>query len=303
MRQGVEVPARRPAEHRDQRRLGQPGHLAHRGDAAAAQLGRGDRADPPEALDREGMEELELALRVDDEQAVGLGHAARHLGEELGPGHAHGYGQPNALGDLPAQPHCDLASRARDPPQPADVEERLVDRQALDQGCGLVEHLEHRLAGLRVGRHARLHDNRPRAQPARLGAAHGRTNPERLGLIAGGEHDAPADDDGTPAQAGIVPLLDRRVEGVEVGVQDRGLAHHEHMFPQNRSRWRRRQPRVRSLRQLPWSGTWRTSRACAARRRPPTRRGRRRCRPGGTRARRPGSGSPRWARPRRLRRH
>ena len=66
-------------------------------------------------------------------------------------------------------------------------------------------------------------DDRVRAQPARLPAAHRRPDAERLGLVARREHDPAADDHRPAAQPRIVPLLDRRVERVEVGVQDPGL--------------------------------------------------------------------------------
>ena len=51
-----------------------------------------------------------------------------------------------------------------------------------------------------------------------------------LGLVAGRKHDTAADDHGTAAKARIVALLDGREERVEVGVQDRRLVQHEHMF-------------------------------------------------------------------------
>ena len=60
--------------------------------------------------------------------------------------------------------------------------------------------------------------------------AHRRADAERLGLVAGREHDAAADDHRPAAQARVVALLDRRVERVEVGVEDRAHARHEHMF-------------------------------------------------------------------------
>ena len=55
-------------------------------------------------------------------------------------------------------------------------------------------------------------------------AAHRGADAERLRLVAGGEHDPAADDHRPAAQARVVALLDRRVERVEVGVQDRRLA-------------------------------------------------------------------------------
>jgi len=60
--------------------------------------------------------------------------------------------------------------------------------------------------------------------------AHRGAHAARLGLVARGEHDAATHDDGTAPQPRIVTLLHGRVEGVEVGVQDRRVAGHEHMF-------------------------------------------------------------------------
>jgi hypothetical protein len=64
-----------------------------------------------------------------------------------------------------------------------------------------------------------------------------------LALVAGREDDTRADDHRPPDQAGIVTLLDRRVERVEVSVQDRCLITHEHMFAQ-------RAVNFRSIREL-----------------------------------------------------
>ena len=106
---------------------------------------------------------------------------------------------------------------------PAHVEERLVDREPLDERRRVVEDLEHRLARLGVRRHARRDDDRVGAQPARLPAAHRGADAERLRLVARREHDPAADDDGPAAQPRVVALLDRRVERVDIGVQDRRL--------------------------------------------------------------------------------
>ena len=133
-------------------------------------------------------------------------------------------GRPTARRTSRAQAGGDLDRGAGDAPQAADVEERLVDRQPLDERRGVVEHLEHRLAGVGVGLEPRRHDDGVGAQPPGLAPAHRRAHAERLGLVAGGEHDAAADDDRPAAQRGVVALLDRRVEGVEVGVQDGRLA-------------------------------------------------------------------------------
>ena len=52
-------------------------------------------------------------------------------------------------------------------------------------------------------------DDRLRAQPARAVPAHRALDPERLCLIAAGEHDAPAHDHRLAAQARVVALLDQ----------------------------------------------------------------------------------------------
>ena len=172
------------------------------------------------------MEELELAVGRDDEQAVRLRDAARDLREELRARDADGDRQPDLLEDGAAEPERDLARSPRDPLEPADVEERLVDRDALDDGRDVVEHAEDGLARVDVGAEAGLDDDRLRAQAPRPRLAHRGADAVRLRLVARGEDDAAADDHRSAAQARIVALLDRRVEGVEVGVEDR----HEHMF-------------------------------------------------------------------------
>ena len=84
----VQVAALRAAEHRLERLLGDAGELADRADSAAAELLGRDGADTPEPLDRKRVEEVELAVRRDEQQPVGLGDGARDLREELRPGDA-----------------------------------------------------------------------------------------------------------------------------------------------------------------------------------------------------------------------
>jgi hypothetical protein len=176
------------------------------------------------------MQEVELAARRHDQQPIRLGNRAGHLGEELGAGHADRDRETHLLADPVPQSRGDLGCRARDPIEPARVEKRLVDRERLDHGSGLLEDAEHGLARLGVGRHPRRHDDRVGTQPARLGAAHRRANAVCLCLVAGREHDAPAHDHRPAEEARVVTLLHRGVERVEVGMQDRGLARHERMF-------------------------------------------------------------------------
>ena len=122
----------------------------------------------------------------------GLATRARDLGEELRPRDP----DRDRQADLARAPRArsrvgDLRRRAaRSAAMPAHVEERLVDRQPLDERRRVLEDLEHGLARLRVGRHPRRDDDRVAAQPPRLRAAHRRPHAERLRLVARRQHDA-----------------------------------------------------------------------------------------------------------------
>jgi hypothetical protein len=179
----------------------------------------------------EWMEERELTLHRDEEQTVWLRDPARDLRQELGPRDPDRDRQADFPAYLAAQLHGDLPRRTRDVFEPAHVEKRLVDRQPLDDRRRLPEHREHRLARFAVGLEARRDDDRVRTQALGLPAAHRRAHAAGLGLIAGGEHDARADDHRPADETRIVPLFDRGVKRVEVGVEDRRGTWHEHMFP------------------------------------------------------------------------
>ena len=187
-------------------------------------------SDAPEPFDGQRVQEGELAVRRHREQTVRLGDSARHLGEELRPRDADRDRQADALADVAPQLRGDLGGRAREPLEPANVEEGLVDRQPFHGRGRVVEHPVDRLARLRVRRHARTDDDRIRTQPASLPQAHRSLDAARLRLVARGEHDASAHDHGAAAQPRVIPLLDRREERVDVGVEDRRLLPHEHMF-------------------------------------------------------------------------
>ena len=134
-------------------------------------------------------------------------------------------GRPTSSPHPLAQPRGDLHRRARDPPHPAHVEERLVDRHPLDHGRHVVEDPEDLLARRRVGLEARRDDDHVRTQLPRLPSRHRGLDAEGLRLVARGQHDPPPDDDRTALQTRIVALLDRREERVEVRVEDVRLAH------------------------------------------------------------------------------
>ena len=129
-----------------------------------------------------GCRNASSSLRRDHQQSVGLGDGARHLGEELRARDADADREPDFGADLAPEPRGDLGRGAGDPLEPADVEERLVDRERLDIGRKSLEHREHRLARLAVGGHPRRDDGGVRAQPPCLGAAHRGLDPVRTSL-------------------------------------------------------------------------------------------------------------------------
>ena len=89
------------------------GQFTHRGNPPLAQLRGGDLADPPDHLDGQRMQEVEFALGLDDEQAVGFGDAARDLGEELRSRDADGDRQSDLRREPFAQPLRDDSAACR----------------------------------------------------------------------------------------------------------------------------------------------------------------------------------------------
>ena len=117
MGEGVQVVPGSGSEHRDERMLGHGGHRADGVEPAFAELVGRDRTDAPETAHVERMEELELAVGIDDEQPVRLADPAGHLGEELGPGDADGDGQADLVEHPSAETCRDLGGRAADAPR------------------------------------------------------------------------------------------------------------------------------------------------------------------------------------------
>ena len=124
-----------------------------------------------------------------------------------------------------------LARIARRSPWPrpclqvlGDVEVGLVERERLDEWRVLGEDRPDLVRDRPVDVETRLHEDQLRALPPGGDRGHGRADAELAGLVAGGRHDAPlarpADCDRLAAELGIVALLDGRVEGVHVDVDD-----------------------------------------------------------------------------------
>ena len=71
-------------ENRDDRGFVVPRDVTHRHDVEVSQLLGRDLADAPQLLDRQGMQELGLALRRHSQQSVGFRECTGDLGQELG---------------------------------------------------------------------------------------------------------------------------------------------------------------------------------------------------------------------------
>ncbi len=167
------------------------------------------------------MQERQFAVGRDQQQPVGLGLLAGHLGQELGAGDADGDRQPDAVADLRR-----AAARRSRPGVPDTRRSPETSRKAssTDSGStsGVVSWNTSNTASLAC-EYADIrgeHDDGVRAQPAGLASAHRGAHAVGLRLVARREHDAAADDHRPAAQRGVVTLLDRCVERVEVGVQD-----------------------------------------------------------------------------------
>jgi len=65
-----------------------------------------------------------------------------------------------------------------------------------------------------------------RTKLARPPSRHAAADSEGLGFVGSGEHDPAPDRNGLAAQGRVEKLLDRGVEGIEVGMKDRGGRFH-----------------------------------------------------------------------------
>ena len=222
----MDVRSGRLAEHALRGRGLELRELSDRADAVTVQLLRRHRADSPQPLDGKRQQELLLPVGLDDEESVGLAHRTRHLGEELRAGDADRDREARLGAHALPQPDGDGLGSAGDASQPADLEERLVDGEPFHERGGVAEDAEDVFAGRGIGLHPRRDDDGVGAQLPRLPATHRGADAACLRLVARGQHDPAADDHRTPAELRRITLLDRGVERIEIGVQNRRFPAH-----------------------------------------------------------------------------
>ena len=212
-------------QQRTQLLVGQRGERADRRDPDGAQPLLRLRADAGEAPHVERGEEACLLARYDHGQTARLAGVAADLGHHLA------RRDPERAGQARPRAHRRL-HRLRDDARfeevaghLAEVEVALVDAGLLD-GRRDPAHGRPDVPGvLAVERVPRAYEHRLRAAADRLGRAHRGVDAEPPRNVVCGGDDATAmrvaaDDQRLRPQLGILQLLDRRVEGVEVEVRD-----------------------------------------------------------------------------------
>ena len=224
-----EVPdpiAHRRAERAVEHRARRVEHVGDGVDAASLERLRGLGSDAPQRPDGQRPQEGVRVGRGDDQQPVGLAHRRGDLRDVLRRGDADAARQARLFEDPSAQRTGDLARTPPQPPGAAHIEERLVDRERLDERSHVAEDLHDLARDLDVAVEVRQHDDRRRAQAQRLTDGHRRADAESTRLVRGARDDRAAlrrpDDDGLAAQRRVVELLDRRVERVHVDMEDAG---------------------------------------------------------------------------------
>ena len=195
-------------------------------DALLGELRPGDGTDAPHQADRQIVEELELGRGIDHDQTVRLGDLRGDLRQVLGARHADRDGETEFGPDASADRGGDLGGGAEEMRAARDVGEGLVDRDPLHQRREVAEDGDGRVAEALILAEVPADEDELRAQLARLPAGHAAADTEGLRLVGGGEHHAAADGDRPALQAWIEQLLDRGVEGVEIGMEDGGLRLH-----------------------------------------------------------------------------
>src|ERR1700733_11177643 len=102
-----------------------------------------------------------------------------------------------------------------------DIQERLIDRHPLDTRGEVGKNRHDIITELLVAVEAAADEQEIPAELAGPPAWHAAADAVAPGFVRCRQHHAAADGDRPVPQRGVQELLDRRVEGVEVGMQDR----------------------------------------------------------------------------------
>ena len=195
----------------------QPGQPLHRG-----------RPDTRHSPHRKRGDHLELAARSHHQSSVGFGRLGSELGDQLARSHPHRGAQSlGATGQFGAQRADQLvqaSDRAGVDTTGGEIDIGLVQAQRLDQRAQLAQQRHHDAAGLPVGVEAAAQIGSMRGPPSGFAGRHRRTDAESARLVTRGGDHAPsadtADDHRLATQRWLVALLNRRIEGIHVDMDD-----------------------------------------------------------------------------------
>src|SRR5882757_2485860 len=184
-------------------------------------------SDTVKLVDRQAFDECAPHLRCDDVLAIRLAVVGSELRQKFVIGDAGGGVEVGFLFDLGTD--CDrYVARKRNALQVfRDVKVCFVQRQWFNDGRVLREDLADLLGNGLVDFEAGLYEDEVRALPLGSHRRHRRPNPELPRFVARGRHDAAlagsSDGNWLTADIRIVPLLDGRIEGIHVDMDDLAL--------------------------------------------------------------------------------
>jgi len=161
--------------------------------------------------------------------------------------HADREGKADFVTHAPADRGRDVCRCSEEVDGTGDVEEGLVDRDPLDPGSEIVEDGDDVVAKLLVPPEVTADEDEVSAELAGPPPRHPAADAETPGFVGGREHDAPSDRDGPVPERRLQQLFDGRVEGIEVGVQDRRPPGRRRFHPPKPSRTYVRLPGVPNL--------------------------------------------------------
>jgi hypothetical protein len=106
----------------------------------------GDQPHSPHQLDREIVKEIQLGLGIDNDQPVRLGHLRGNFREVLGARHADRNWQAKLGTHTMTDCSRDLRRRTEKVRASRNVSKCLVDRNPLDEGSEIIEHIDGSIA-------------------------------------------------------------------------------------------------------------------------------------------------------------
>ena len=172
------------------------------------------------------MQELQLRGGIDDHQPVGLGHLRGDFRQMFRACYADRDRQAEFRPHAPPDRARNLGRRTEEMGAARDIGKGLVDGDPLHQRREVTQHLDSGIAQALILAEMAADENELRAELARAASRHAAAHAEGLGFVGGGKHDPTTDGDRLAAQGRVEQLLDRGVEGVQIGMKDGGCRFH-----------------------------------------------------------------------------